>query len=699
MNIRPALIIALALVSAACQGAEDRCEDGTIAREGECVPAALGVRLTHLDVRYDLAQPVYVNNRVPISFGLTAESPDPQNPVTRNVAVSFSFVEADPADPENPAACGSSAIDVELVADGSEQLVDAFIWPTTLCDALASSGVEVNLMVDFDGGDEAAEELGSDVDAPTVVLTEARREDELNQLCRGSLEDGSNPGCVYSIDLQPTPAGAGGSLIDVRYGLSASSSVAVLPYQPTENIGPDGPADLDPTIVVQSRFVINGRDPYISAVDPALIPPSLIEAVPTIEEDLTFGYDGAALAAVSTTPGNATVSYTLRAASSDEALPLSIADPDDPENTIPEALIGEVLPGTANEVVHELFLEGETLAAVSAGGAWAAESDFVVRGCLAADFPQDGNKGDGPVDDCSELEVVLVRETPATSGASSLTFDKEFSRKLGGSRLAIESSMSTQNSLGLNGASSQVDGAVKLTGKLGKRFELALAEAHGEAVLDVNPKNSFYDAYVDAFGNRIYSASQEASSLIEQSDDFSVAKSFTLGNLGFGFGPVRIGLSIGAGGTLGFTAEDTLEAITDNAACQELLKSGDEFDICGRMTRVTSPYFGLTGSVEGGLNLRLVKAAVAADLNFITTEFPLDTTLGWGFNFDGQLVVRGDVDWDMNFTPLAGKVFIIGKVGFRRFAKTLKVNLFSFSSPTITRNLLSFSMGEFEVLQ
>ena len=701
INIRTALVIALSLVSVACQDAEDdRCEDGTILRDGECVPAALGVRLTHLDVRYDLAQPVYVNNRVPVTFGLTAESPDPANPVTRNVAVSFSFVEADPEDPENPEACGSSAIDVELVADGSEQLIDGFIWPTTLCSALAASGAEVNLMVDFDGGDEAAEELGSDVDAPTVVLSEARREDALNQLCRGSLEDGSNPGCVYSIDLQPTPADAGGSLIDVRYGLSASSSVAVLPYQSTENVGPDGPADADPTIVVQSRFVINGRDPYISAVDPALIPPSLVEAVPTIQEDLAFGFNEAALAAVSAMPGNAVVSYTLRPASSDGApLPLSISDPDDPENTIPEALIGEVLPGTANEVVHELFLEGETLAAVSEGGAWAEESDFVIQGCLAADFPQDGNKGDGSVDDCTELEVVLVRETLATSGASSLTFNKAFGRKLGSSRLAIESTMSTQNSLGLNGASSQVDGAVKLTGKLGKRFELALAEAHGEAVLDVNPKNSYYDAYVDAFGKRIYSASQQASSTIEHSDDFSVAKSFTIGNLGFGFGPARIGLSIGAGGTLGFSAEDTLEAITDSPACQELLKSEEKFDICGRMTRVTTPYFGLTGSVEGGLNLRVVKAAVAANLRFITTEFPLDTTLGWGLNFDGQLVVRGDVDWDMNLTPLAGKVFIIGKVGFRRIAKTLKVNLFSFSSPTIKRDLLSFSMGQFEVLQ
>ena len=117
------------------------------------------------------------------------------------------------------------------------------------------------------------------------------------------------------------------------------------------------------------------------------------------------------------------------------------------------------------------------------------------------------------------------------------------------------------------------------------------------------------------------------------------------------------------------------------------------------MTRVTTPFFGLTGDVEGGINLKVVKAAVAAELRFITTSFPLDTTLGWGQNADDQLVVRGDATWDVTLEPLAGDVFIIGKVGFRRFAKTLKVNLFSFASPSFTSNLLSLSMGEFEVLQ
>lgn len=700
MQIRSSFLLAFSFIAAACQEEASVCEEGSVERDGQCVPAAAQVRLTHLAVKYDLSKPVYVNNRVPITFGLTADSLDPANPVTRSVAVTFSFVEANPSDPNNPLGCSSSAIDVEVTGDGSEQLVEGFIWPTTLCAALAAKNAEVNLQVDFDGGAELAAEIESDLDAPSVVLSEARRGDALNQLCRASL-DGADAGlgCVHAINLQPTPTGAEGSLIDVRYALSASSSVAVVPFQPTEDIGPDGPADVDPSLVVQSRFVVNGRDPYLSAVDPALIPPSLIEAEPSIVEDLKFGLDAAALAAVSALPGKAVVSYTISAADGGMTqLPLTIRDPADPANRVTEVVIDRVVPGTANDVVHELFIEDAALEAVSPGGMWADQSDFVVRGCFNAEFAQGGNEGDGNLDDCRELEVVLVHETAPASGAISRSFDKAFERKLGSDRIAIESSMSTQNRLDLSGALSRTEGQVVLKGKLGKSFELTLVRAFGEASLNVDPSKTFYEVGVDAFNERIYSVSKQAPTIL-QSDEFSVAKSFTVGSLGFGFGPVQIGFKIGVGGTIGFEAEDTLEVLTDNDTCQALLNAADTVTRCGRMTRVTTPVFGLTGNVEGGINLKIVKAAVVADLQFVTTRFPLDTTLGWGLTEDDRLLIRGDATWDMTLQPLAGNVSIVGKVGFRRFAKKLKVNLFSFSSPTLTTRLMSLSMAGFEELE
>lgn len=662
--------------------------------------AVRGVRLTHLNVKYDLSQPVYVNNQLPITFGLTADSADPAKPGTRNVAVTFSFVEANPSDPATPLACSSSAIHVEVTGDGTERLVESFIWPTTLCAELAAKNAEVNLQVDFDGGAEVASETGSDLDAPSVVFSETRRGDALNQLCRAS-QDGSDPkrGCVHAINLQPTPISAGNALIDVRYSLSASSSVAVVPFRPTKDLGPSGAPDVDPTLVVQSQLVVNGRDPYVSAVDPAKIPASLIEAAPSIQEDLKFGRDGEGLSALSALPGRATVAYSIRAASdSTTRLPLTVRNPANPATKVTEVVVDRIVPGLANELAHELFLEGATLAAVSPGGMWANQSSFVIRGCFTGEFAQGGNRGDGPIDDCRELEVMLVRETSAASVASSRSFDKEFARKLGGDRIRIESSMSTQNRLGLSGASSRTEGEVALKGKLGKSFDLTLASASASANLDVDPTKTSYEVGVDAFNTRVFGVSKQASKIV-QTDDFSVAKSFTIGSLGFGFGPVSVGFTIGVGGAIGFEAEDTLEVLTDSTSCRSLLKSTAAITRCGRMTRVTTPTFGLTGNIEGGINLRIVKAAVVADLQFITTRFPLDTTLGWGLTDSNKLLVRGDVTWDLSLQPLSGDVSIVGRVGFRRFAKSLKVNLFSFASPSITTRLLSLSMGTPEELQ
>ena len=702
MHLRSSLLLVLPLLATAtaCQAdaGTTTCEDGTVEVDGSCVAATARVRLTHLDVRYDLSKPVFVNNRVPVTFGITAENLDDSDTEPRQVAVSFSFVEANPADPDDPMSCGSSAINVEVPGDGTEVIVDGFIWPTTLCAELAAQGGEVNLQVEFDGGAELAAELGTAVDAPTVTFSDALRDEALNQQCRSSLEGDPGLGCVYAIDLEPTPSDGGDAQIDVRYVLAPASSVAIVPFQQTEDLGVDGAPDLDPSLVVLSRFIVNGRDPYFSAADPALIPPELLEAVPTIEEDLRFGLDDAGLAALSELPGTAAVSYTIRAASDpDTELPLTIRDPADPSVRVAELPVSEVIPGTANDVVHELFLEGATLEAVSDGGIWAGESDFVVRGCFAADFAQTGNEGDAGLDDCKELEVMLVHEGAPATNASARNFDKSFDRSLGNSRISIDSSMSTQNRLDLTGASSNNSAAISLHGKLGKSFDVVLAGAFANASLNIDPTKTGYEIGVDVFNQRVYSVSEQAAS-IEHSDDFSVAKSFQVAQLGFGFGPVNIGFQISIGGEAGLETEDVLEVLTDEAACQDLVQATDAMTMCGRMSRTTSPFFGMTAKIEGGINLKLVKAGVAADLRLITTSFPLEATLGWALTDDARMLVRGDATWDMSLQPLSGNVYIIGKVGFKRFAKTLKVNLFSFSTPTISNRLLSVSMDASEEL-
>lgn len=113
MLFRRSHLLAVSLLATGCQNAAT-CDKGNVDNNGECVSAAIQkVRMTHLDVKYDLSKPVYVNNRVPVRFGLTADSVNAENPSTRNVAVMFSFVETNPSDPKNPVGCSSSAINVE----------------------------------------------------------------------------------------------------------------------------------------------------------------------------------------------------------------------------------------------------------------------------------------------------------------------------------------------------------------------------------------------------------------------------------------------------------------------------------------------------------------------------------------------------------------------------------------------------------
>ncbi len=670
---------------------------------GQTTSELRNVRLTHLGVKYDLSQPVFVNNRIPISFGVTADSVDPAAPASQIVAVSFIFVEANPVDPANPRSCGSSAAAVELTGDGKEQLVDGFIWPSNDCEELA--GAKVNLGVVFDAGADGEGEVSDGVDAPSVIFSAGNAKSDANQACRSALETDAQDlgrGCVYQLDLQPTPTDANGALIDVRYLLSSKSSVALVPFTQTENIGPNGPPDLEPSLVVESSFVVNGRDPYISPLsDGEVIPADLLKAEPGIKEDLKFGLSDAALAALGQLPGSATVHYTLRTAADEKTtLPLTV---NDPESTgagtrVSEVSVTKVVPGTARTVAHELFIEGETLTAVSAGGIWENETDFVVTGCFDGQFPQQGNAGDAGLSDCKDIPVQLVRETSPSSAASAITFSKSFEQKLGSSRIGVEASMSTDSRLDRTGAASNNEGSVVLKGKLGKSFELVIAHAEANAKLDVDPTKNFYDVNVDAFGKSLYSDSHSSEAKIVLTDDFSAAKSTNIGGLGFGFGPVKVGFQISAGGEIGLDLEDTLEGVTGEQSCGELLQTQDSVPVCGSMSRTATPHFALTGKLFGGINLRIVKAGVEADLRFVKTSFPLTAGLGFGLTDGGQFLVRGDANWDMEIQLIEGDVAIVGSVGIRRWRKRLKVNLFSFSSPTRTLNLMSQSMANFETL-
>ncbi len=654
-----------------CEGDEDTCLD-----------RVEGVVLSFLDVKYDLSKPVYVNNRIPIEYGLTAQQASGE---PRQVAVSFSFIEAEPADPEAPIECSSSALVQELAMDGSEQRFSGVIWPTTVCSALI--GKPVNLRVAFDGGEEVSQGAGS----ASMTLSAANKDEARNALC---VTPGGDKGCVYDITIEPTPTQGSDTLIDVAHAaMNASSSVALLPEK-----------DSTPLLSMASVLVINGRDPYVSAIEPSRIPEDLLEDDPELAEDLQFGLTPEQAQELIAMPGDASLRYEIRPLDSEEDyLPLRVSIPGDASNERADvAPITELQPGSPNTFAHELFAQAQTREALAEGGAWSAITDFEVRGCFDASFDQAGNEGAGsPEADCRSVDVILMRDAGGSSSASLFELNERLERNLGGSRLKLEMGLETENRLDTQGISSRVEGNVSIKGKLGKRFTVDIARAKAEASAGQDPAMNGYEVSVVAFGQSIYDIS-ETGGEISREEDFSVAKKFAVGGLGFGFGPVRIGLLIDVGGELGININDSLSTTTNAQTCSDNLEGG-AYVLCGQIGRTTTPFFAFTTDILGGVKIGPVSGGVEANLRLINTEFPLAATLNFGVDDTGKVSVNANATWDLELRLIVGDVSIVGRIRFRRrflrrFNRTLRVHLFSFSSPLISLNLLDETIPV-EVLQ
>ena len=691
-------LIFVSVLSGACGGSAQDTDPSCDPTVSDCEPnapagAALrSIRLSFLNLNYDVEQPVFVNNSIPIEFGLTATSMAPNQPATRDVSVIFSFVNPDSDDPDS--GCSSSATNVELVGDGTEQRFTDRLWPTTQCESIAGDNVIVNLHVAFDP--ELAE---AGVDVPEVLLSEANRDREVNQACRNNSDPNAPRGCVFPIALRPTPVDADGSnLIDVRVStIELESSVAVLPAEP----GDINAQDLRSSLALQSSLVVNGRDPYISLVAPGQIPDELEANAPGIREDLQFGLTPEQLAALSELPGRSRLSYALSAANDQqEFLPLTVdVGEDGVLDRQPSAVVDSLVPGIENTFGHELFIEGPTRTALEPGGQWADESRFVVRACFLADFVQVGNAGEDDVSDCQTTEIFLVREASGPGTGPSRSFDETFDRKLGNpNRISVTTSMEAQNTLNLTGASSHVEGRVDLRGKFGRRFELELARAFATAELKLDEGQSTYDVGVFAFNRRIFTFFRREPT-VQHEDPFSASRTFTFPNLGFGFGPVRIGFEVRVGGEITFSPEFEMSVLADRGQCQTFLNSTAALNRCGHISRTTGPEFSLTGSIEGGIDIFIAKAGVEANLNLAVTSFPLTAELVWGLTDDSRLQVRGGARLDLELQLIRGDVSIVGRIGFRRFGRSLKVNLFRFGSKKVTMNLLDRSMADFEELE
>ena len=698
------------------------------------------VRLTYLQLKYDVTKPAFLNNSVPVKFGITSNSADPNNPGKGSVVVLFSFVEAAPAPPATPRSCDSNGIALQLVGSGVEQQFEADIFPTSDCASWVGAGGVANIGVDFDAGLRMAG-MPTGIDYPPVVFSVANAGAADNQLCRKTLDpNAADPGrgCVYALQLQPTQTGTDGKpLVKVMLeSLKPESSVAVLwPTAEDPDVPMGSTESAPPSLLVNAAFVLDGRDPYKNKIDPNgdgvlnaedFAPEDrqqfadLMAADPTISDDLKFGLDDAELNALDDLPMAAMVKYDLVPTSlvaQNEWLPLAIDNPKDPnpDGHVQEIELTELDPGTENGVAHALYIDGDARTAVSPGGAWAAETDFTVRGCIVASFEEGGNTGeeedpedvpaggDVPMGDCRTFKVVLMRApVPMPTGFARTTtvpvntrsFDQTFVRAVGDDKKAqISGSLSTNNTLDLNGARTNSEGVLELKGY----FNVKLFRVFGKANALTALATSNYDVGVEAFGISLFGQQMMGAELSYEVPLGPLMKSFNFPVINLGFGPFGIGISAGVGGEIGLAPKFTVSAKQGGEPSVPALMNASSN---GLLAVTFGPRTALTGNAEAAVNIVVAKAAVVATLKFVEIGFPVTTSLRWGVTeLDGmavkKLTVLGDVKWDLELNWFNVNVDVVGRLLI--FTKTF--NVFKYENTPEKINLLTRQLGEPVVLE
>ncbi|MFK3873169.1 hypothetical protein [Pseudoalteromonas rhizosphaerae] len=620
----------------------------------EPAPVDFDVEMSNFTMDFDTSKTFALNHRIPVSFTIRNTSKDATEET--QVPVTFSFVEKNPIDPSSPIVCNSNAINVQLLANGEPTVVEnEFIWPISECQNLAEQGKQVELKVGFyrDG-----EEINGYVNTKLPVL---------------SLREAG---------------------VDVEYQLKTESSIGLLAL-PHEDESPT------PVLSVQSGFVFNGADPYYSKINDDEIPEDLDVVDPssglTIKQELTFGMSEEQLKELNQLPSSANLTYKLIAQNNPGIqLDLMIGQENGQVNNSYE--FSEIQPGIADQVSHDLYLKQTDLDTLLEGDL-ANEAFFTLRGCIETSFAQDGNEND-LTNDCKDVDINLERESNNISAANQVAFKKNQKRRPGSSRISVESEMDIDNTLQRNGILSRATGEIVLKGNIGRRFDVKIAEALAEAI--VTKKESSYFHQIKVF-NKVVAGknenSKEGKKHLEIKNKFEQDKSQQVASLGYGFGPVRLGFKISAGGRIGLDVDDDMDLLDDLSMCQTKLVSQEHINTCGFISRTVTPNFSFTGRVFGGLNLSIVKAGVNANLRFLEHKFPLTGTLVFGLTDNERVLVRGNVDLDHSINTISGKIKLVGSIKIFRFRRSKSVTLASFSSRPVTQQLLRRSTsGTLELL-
>ncbi len=716
---------ATTLIGAACLLGLVACseEPESEPEAGASDSALESVTITRVELGRDL-KPAYLNERIPITFGITASSAVAGEVPTESVPLVVTFV--DPQDPEK-VGCSSNGMLFDLVGDDTEHEYKGFIWPPNNCGHLVGGTVTLQIELDPTAEQPLIEPL---------VLSQARADEPANAACRGP-----EPGCVQEFLLEAAAANG----VDIEFaGLNTDSSVGVIP--PFAVPIDDTPEPASPIVVAQSLLVYNGRDPYESPVNPDTIPEELVAEDPTIVEDLRFGRTPEQVETLDDLPGSLYLKYSITAAADGETwLPLRIGQDG---TTVDEAVITELMPGTPNVIAHDLYLEGEAYDAVIDPERWLGEEAFVVRSCFTTDFPQFREVADE--DKCQTIELLLVPEGEVESGATSFGFGKELNSSHGNSRIKLESGFATSNNVSLDGVFSNTEANLTVKGKIGKSFTVDLVRANATLDAPLVGQRSV-DVGLRLFNDDVFSFADDANS-ITVSEDVTFSKSINLVKAKFMFGPVPLSFDLDAGGSVGIVAEGTATLLEGDEACRPHLPLATEEDIAARASQSdllddvealiakapafirpllrsillarlanqvsgnpfdfgdaslkecitldasVGPTMNLTASAFGGINVVVAQAGVQLDLIIAQVDLPLTGKLSLGRNDESKFVAFASTDLDLIFQPLDGDLKLVGKVKLGPFKKSKSVSIVKFRVKPIEKNLLHRSTLAAEIM-
>lgn len=657
--------------------------------------------------------PAFLNERIPVKLTVKGASADANNPATELVPVMLSFVDADRPDDES-VGCASASVIVEVPGNGEPTTVDAVAWPTTQCSSLVGKSVVLKAEV---------------VPAGEQQLSVSKVFDQ-------------------AVTLESS------SLVDIEFAaLDSESSVAVFPAVNVAGEDIDGAAaeDLESSLTVKTNLVLNGRDPYVAPVDADRIPEELKQSAPGIEEDLRFGRDD--VGQLDDLPGTLTLRYEISAANDGETwMPMTIGTP---EGRVPTVEVSELRPGLPNVLSHDLFLEAEAREAITDENRWMGEENYLVRGCFVTDFEQFRGES-GPDGRCQSIPVVLtVNDGETESGVSSLNFDGGRESSFGNSRIGLEAVLQTRNAMNTSGVFSDTEARLTLKGKIGRSYSFNLVRGFSTIDAPLQGDKSV-DMGLTLLGANVASFNREVADALSVEKDFSFSRSKRIVRATFGFGPVGVSFDLHGGGRVGLEASGQARLGLSEADCRPHLPAATSGQIQNRdeqiarieaklaqvdqRTRSLPPFLrklfrrilkaqllgrlrelgdlapavdlsrcvvleasagpsaNLTATAFGGIDIKIAKAGIEADLDLAKLALPAEAKLALGQDLDNQLLVFGEAGLNLDFTPLSGRLALVGRVGFRRFSRSKSVTIVRFSTKTIRTNLLNRSMKAAEVI-